>query len=62
MPNFRHVFFKSHVKRLQPALQAEEEAVSVRECTRCGMPTSGEVCSFCKIVSTLTKRKRLENF
>jgi len=62
MPNFRHVFFKSHVKRLQPALQVEEEAVSVRECTRCGMPTSGEVCSFCKIVSTLTKRKRLEKF
>lgn len=60
IPNFRQVFFKSHVKRLQPALQVKEETVLLRECICCGMPTSGEICSFCKIVSTLTERKRLE--
>ena len=48
IPNFRHVFLSSHMRELLPALERSITAPPLKECKKCGMPTSGEVCAFCK--------------
>lgn len=51
-PSFRHIFFKSHLKRILPALKVES-SVMLDKCRNCGMPSSSKTCSFCKLVSKI---------
>jgi len=56
IPGFRHTFYKSHLKRLLPMLEAGVEEPEIRECARCGMPAISEVCSYCKLISKLKQQ------
>ncbi|HDJ66924.1 MAG TPA: hypothetical protein ENF33_04370 [Nitrososphaeria archaeon] len=51
IPGFRHTFYKSHVKRFLPKLDGLIRRPELRACRNCGMPTIGDVCSYCKLVS-----------
>lgn len=54
MPNFRHVFFKSHLKRLLPVLEEGwRRGFKLGECRVCGMPSTGDVCSYCRLKKVL---------
>ncbi|MEM2026400.1 MAG: ATP-binding protein [Candidatus Bathyarchaeia archaeon] len=61
MPSFKHTFISSHFRRLLPCLEAalKDHETKIYECPICGMPTSleGAPCHFCKVVSTVLKRK-----
>jgi uncharacterized protein (TIGR00269 family) len=53
-PGTKASFYLNFIERMAPLLadarQASEDTVGV--CTRCGAPTSGEVCAFCRLVDT----------
>ena len=51
IPGFKHTFYKSHVKRFLPKLERLVEKPKLRACRICGMPTIGDICSYCKLVS-----------
>lgn len=57
-PAFKHTFLKSHVKRISPLLSSLPTSRSVdwRSCSRCGMPSKGDLCGMCRIKETLKKR------
>jgi len=57
MPDFRHVFFKSHLKRFLPILEKGYELeMQLKECSVCGMPTIREVCAYCRLKEKLTNK------
>ncbi len=50
MPGTKQVFLEQYLKKIEPVLKgglASEEA-KLKECERCGYPTTGEVCAFCR--------------
>lgn len=52
---FKHLFFSSHVKRLLPALERNVELPTLRECEKCGMPSTESLCAFCRRVEIARK-------
>lgn len=56
IPGFRHMLYKSHVKRLLPRLEKTIEEPELRECEECGMPSLSSRCSYCKLVSRLAAK------
>ena len=52
---FRHMLYKSHVKRILPKLEQSIEEPTLKECKLCGMPALKEICSYCKISSKVRK-------
>ena len=48
-PNFRHIFFSSHVNKFLPLLEERRKEVKLRKCIECGQLTTAELCTFCKI-------------
>jgi len=50
--DFYHGFLTRASERFTPEAQAEQELL--QPCTRCGAPTPGEVCAFCKLVERAT--------
>jgi uncharacterized protein (TIGR00269 family) len=53
IPGFKHMFYKSHVKRILPRLEKTVPEPSLMECEKCGMPSLSNTCSYCKLVSRL---------
>ncbi len=53
IPGFKHMFYKSHVKRLLPRLEKTIEEPKLVECELCGMPALSKTCSYCKLVSKI---------
>jgi uncharacterized protein (TIGR00269 family) len=55
-PGSKHDFYFGFLaraaERFAPDAAAEQE--QLRACTRCGAPTTGEVCAFCKLVQRAT--------
>ena len=47
-PGTKQQFFQGFLSRMRPALQ-REEAVDLAACAECGQPTTGEVCSYCRM-------------
>ncbi len=49
-PGTKQAFLEQYLKRIEPVLQAGLPAgeVALKACERCGYPTTGEVCAFCK--------------
>ena len=47
-PGTKQQFFQGFLSRMRPALQ-REEAVDLAACVECGQPTTGEVCSYCRM-------------
>lgn len=50
-PGTKAQFFATFQDNLLPLLSdlAEEERGAVRACSRCGSPTTAEVCAFCRL-------------
>jgi len=50
MPGTKQTFLEQYLKKIEPVLQKglSAEDVELKECERCGYPTTGEVCAFCK--------------
>ncbi len=55
IPGFRHTFFKSHIKRFLPRLEELSRHVQLRECEICGMPTTSNICSYCRLRSRVLR-------
>ena len=51
-PGAKATFYVQFLERMLPVLEgvATEERALVGTCTRCGSPSSAEVCAFCKLV------------
>jgi uncharacterized protein (TIGR00269 family) len=51
-PGTKATFYLQFLNQMQPVLStvAEEERASVGQCSRCGSPSTAEVCAFCKLV------------
>ena len=56
-PGTKMAFVKEFLRTAQPAF-AEVERQEPRECTRCGMPAYGELCSFCNLVRAVESKRR----
>jgi len=56
-PSFKHTFLKAHIKRVSPLLSPllSSRATDWKSCTRCGMPSKGEVCGMCQLKEHLKK-------
>jgi len=50
-PGTMHAMVRNYLKYLRPALASylEDELPPLRPCSRCGLPSSGELCSFCRL-------------
>jgi len=55
IPGFRHLLYKSHVKRLLPRLEKVVEKPELKPCELCGMPATGKICGYCRLVSRVLK-------
>ena len=55
IPRFRHLLYKSHIKRILPKLEKTVEKPELKACEICGMPTTGRICSYCKLVSRVSE-------
>jgi uncharacterized protein (TIGR00269 family) len=49
-PGAKQRFLMGFLKQGRPALGVGEGPVVLRECTRCGSPTTAEVCAYCRLV------------
>ncbi len=52
---FKHIFLKSHMKRMLPLLEASVIMPPLIECELCGMPSSEKICAFCKRMRLISK-------
>ena len=52
---FKHIFLKSHTKRILPLLEATVKMPPLIECEICRMPSSERICAFCKRMRLLNK-------
>ncbi|MDM7324674.1 MAG: TIGR00269 family protein [Thermus sp.] len=55
MPGAKLRFLEGFLEKIQPRLQAGEE-VALKACERCGYPTTGAVCSFCRMWEAVYRR------
>ena len=47
-PGTKQQFFQGFLSRMRPALQ-REQVVDLLACGKCGQPTTGEICSYCRM-------------
>ena len=59
-PGTKHDFYFGFLARASDRFTpvAEEAQEQLRACERCGAPTTGEVCAFCRLVERATARAR----
>ncbi len=53
-PGSKAAFYLGFIERMAPLLAGHSaaDAGALRSCERCGAPTTGEVCAFCRLVET----------
>jgi uncharacterized protein (TIGR00269 family) len=53
-PGSKAAFYLNFLDNMAPLLQREVTAAvgTLHPCERCGQPTTGDVCAFCRIVDT----------
>lgn len=54
-PGTKPMFFLGFLERGKRYFEEKESFPALGECTRCGMPTTQEVCNFCRIVEKLQR-------
>lgn len=52
IPGTKQKFYFEFLKRHRPDIP--ELDARLKDCTRCGQPTTSEICSHCKLVETLS--------
>ena len=57
VPGSKITLVRSFLEKIQPALEAKYSSSigKLRKCKLCGMPSTGEICSFCKIRLAMEK-------
>ena len=57
-PGMKHSLVRNYVKHIQPALSAylRDSLEPLRACSKCGMPSSGDICAFCRLRERVLKR------
>jgi len=55
-PGAKASFYLGFLERMAPLLAGHSAAAAgdLNECTRCGSPTTGEICAFCRLVDKAT--------
>ncbi len=55
-PGSKHAFYFGFLDRVAArfAGEAADEQAALVECTRCGAPTTAELCAFCRLVERAT--------
>ena len=56
-PGAKHRFLVGFLRQGRAALAAAEGPVVLSQCTRCGQPTTGEVCAYCRMVARNQRRR-----
>ena len=61
-PGTKAAFYLGFIERMAPLLAGRSRAAveGLGACTRCGAPTTGEVCAFCRLVETASARDLYE--
>lgn len=56
-PGTKASFYLGFVERMAPLLteRKEHEVAGLSPCTRCGAPTPGDICAFCRLVETASR-------
>jgi len=49
-PGSKHAFYFGFLERAATLFTGDSDQVSLEPCERCGSPTTGEVCAFCRLV------------
>jgi len=59
-PGSKHAFYFGFLDKVAPVFdeEAEAEKEALGRCVRCGAPSAGEVCSFCRLVERAAKGRR----
>jgi uncharacterized protein (TIGR00269 family) len=60
-PGAKSAFYLGFLERMAPRLAAESLAAQggLAPCTRCGSPTTGELCAFCRLVETASAHEQV---
>jgi uncharacterized protein (TIGR00269 family) len=58
-PGSKHAFYFGFLDKVAPALEegAELEKGGLGRCARCGAPSAGDVCSFCRLVERASRTR-----
>jgi len=56
-PGTKHMFLLGFLEKGKRYFVEKENFPALGECTRCGMPTTQEICNFCRIVEKLRRRE-----
>jgi uncharacterized protein (TIGR00269 family) len=56
-PGSKHAFYFGFLEKASPLFtpEAAAEQEQLQQCARCGTPTTGEVCAFCRLVERATR-------
>ncbi|HVN87937.1 MAG TPA: TIGR00269 family protein [Candidatus Binatia bacterium] len=57
MPGTKLTFVQEFLRTGQPAFAIAEAATPPQTCARCGMPSFGDVCSFCRLVAEVDHKR-----
>jgi uncharacterized protein (TIGR00269 family) len=57
MPGSKLAFVTDYLSRGLPLFANAPDAVDLRECERCGMPSAGEICGYCRLVAEVGRRR-----
>jgi uncharacterized protein (TIGR00269 family) len=57
MPGSKLAFVSDFLSRAQPLFAAAPDAADLGECERCGMPATGELCGYCRLVAEVGRRR-----
>ena len=57
-PGMLNAMVRGYVKHIRPALEAylKDKLPELRPCSKCGMPSSGDVCAFCRMRERVLER------
>jgi hypothetical protein len=60
-PGAKAAFYLGFLERMAPRLAAESVAArdGLVPCSRCGSPTTGEVCAFCRLVEAASAHEQV---
>ncbi|AEB11227.1 TIGR00269 family protein [Marinithermus hydrothermalis] len=60
MPGTKQAFLEQFLKKIQPILAEGlgAQEVALKECERCGAPTTGETCAFCRLWDQAYRRAK----
>lgn len=58
-PGLKQRFLVGFLRGGRKALAGRQEPALIRECRECGQPTTGEVCSYCRMRQR--KRRQVES-